>query len=130
MRTFTQFTLLKYLSPERCLVEEQDFKGRKWDQLGTPKANESFPASLCPVLDWPFERKYWEWVLGRFWMSVQPISSLLQPPGLTCFVYPGTVPVKLTLDLLLAPQFHEGSPVLHSLSLFGKFPADKADKIH
>lgn len=50
-------------------------------------------------------------------------------PGLTCFVYPGTVPVQLTFNLLLAPQFHESPPVLHSLSLFGKFPVDK-DRIH
>ena len=63
-------------------------------------------------------------------MSGQPITDLLRPPGLTCFVYPGAVPIQLTLDLLLAPQFHESSPVLHSLSLFGKFPVDKADKIH
>lgn len=44
--------------------------------------------------------------------------------GLTCFVYPGTVAIQLSLNLLLAPQLHECSPVLHSLSFFGKFPVD------
>lgn len=53
---------------------------------------------------------------------------LRSPPCLTCFVYPGAVPVQLALNLLLPPQFHERSPVLHSLSLFGKFPVDEKDE--
>lgn len=53
-----------------------------------------------------------------------------RPPGLTRFVYPGAVPVQLPLNLLLAPQLHESSPVLHSLSLFGKFPVDGEETGH
>lgn len=46
------------------------------------------------------------------------------PPAFTRFVYPGPVSVELPLDLLLAPQLHEGSAVLHSLALFGKLPGE------
>lgn len=52
------------------------------------------------------------------------------PPGVpwaasfTRFVYPRPVAVELPLDLLLPPQLHEGSAVLHALSLFGKLPGE------
>lgn len=46
------------------------------------------------------------------------------PPAFTRFVYPGPVAIELPLDLLLAPQLHEGSAVLHSLTLFGKLPGE------
>lgn len=46
------------------------------------------------------------------------------PPAFTRFVYPGPVAIELPLDLLLAPQLHEGSAVLHPLTLFGKLPAE------
>lgn len=42
---------------------------------------------------------------------------------LTCSADPLQVPVELPLDLLLPPQLEELAPVLHSLSLFGKFTA-------
>lgn len=54
-----------------------------------------------------------------------PIHPLIL--NLTCFVYPGTVAVQFSLNLLLAPELHERSSVLHSLSFFGKFPVDNKD---
>lgn len=44
--------------------------------------------------------------------------------ALTCFADPLQVSVELSLNLLLSPQLEELAPVLHSLSLFGKFTAD------
>lgn len=41
--------------------------------------------------------------------------------ALTCFADPLQVSVELSLNLLLSPQLKELAPVLHSLSLFGKF---------
>lgn len=62
---------------------------------------------------------------------MQPATGRPVPPAsLTRFVDPGAVPVQLPLNLLLAPQLHESPPVLHSLSLFGKFPVDKEDEMH
>lgn len=55
--------------------------------------------------------------------------DICEPARLTCFVYPGAVPIQLALNLLLPPQFHECSPVLHSLSLFGEFPVDEKDEM-
>lgn len=40
---------------------------------------------------------------------------------LTGFADPLQVSIKLPLDLLLPPELEELAPVLHSLSLFGKF---------
>ena len=40
----------------------------------------------------------------------------------TCSVYPGSVPIQLSLHLLLTSELHEGPPVLHPLPLFGKLP--------
>lgn len=51
-------------------------------------------------------------------------GSPASPPAFTRFVYPGPVSIELPLDLLLAPQLHEGSAVLHSLALFGKLPGE------
>lgn len=42
----------------------------------------------------------------------------------TCSVDPGPVAVELSLNLLLASQFHEGPAVFHPLPLLGKFPAE------
>ena len=44
--------------------------------------------------------------------------------ALTCFADPLQVSVELSLNLLLSPQLEELAPVLHSLSLFGKFTVD------
>lgn len=60
--------------------------------------------------------------------ALQPTAAA-PARSLTRLVYPGAVPVQLPLDLLLAPQFHESPPVLHSLSLFGKLPVDKEDTV-
>lgn len=67
---------------------------------------------------------------GESLPSVQPPPTSPSPPGLTRSVYPGAVPIQLPLNLLLAPQFHERSPVLHSLSLFGKLPVGKENRGH
>lgn len=42
----------------------------------------------------------------------------------TCSVDPGPVSVELSLNLLLAPQLHEGPAVFHPLPLLGKFPKE------
>lgn len=57
-------------------------------------------------------------------ISISATLSTTTPrsPAFTRFVYPGPVAVELPLDLLLAPQLHEGSAVLHALALFGKLP--------
>lgn len=44
--------------------------------------------------------------------------------ALTCFADPLQVSVELSLNLLLSPELEELAPVLHSLSLFGKFTVD------
>lgn len=60
------------------------------------------------------------------------------PKRLTCFADPLQVPSQLPLNLLLPPKLQELLPLLHTLSLFGKFSvethvstgtyADKKDK--
>lgn len=130
---FTQFTLLKCLPRERCLVEEWgllDARGRQWDQQGTPKANQTPRASLSFCEGCPFGVEVSGVRSGESLQSVQPPPTSPSPPGLTRSVYPGAVPIQLPLNLLLAPQFHECSPVLHSFSLFGKFPVGKGNRIH
>ena len=58
--------------------------------------------------------------VGRGWGSEPTTPGV----GGTCSVYPGPVAVELPLDLLLAPELHEGPAVLHSLPLLGKLPEE------
>lgn len=60
---------------------------------------------------------------SSLWCPLYPQMSPW-PPSFTRFVYPCPVAVELPLNLLLAPQLHEGSAVLHALSLFGKLPGE------
>lgn len=100
-------------------------------RIGTvnPQRKKEGPAR-SPQSWWGIQSYSLLWPRLILWMGDVCTDVCAAPPGLTCFVYPGAVPIQLTLNLLLPPQFHESSSVLHSLSLFGKFPVDEKNKIY